>query len=39
LIKLDNIVAKLTILPEIKSSFDRKVLANKAYAKINKVIN
>ena len=39
LIKFDNIVAKLTILPEIKSNFNRKVLANKAYAKINKVIN
>jgi 1-acyl-sn-glycerol-3-phosphate acyltransferase len=39
LIKLNNIDARLTILSEIKSTYDRKVLANKAYVKIKKVIN
>ena len=38
LIKFDNIEAKLTILPEIKSISDRKILANEAYVKISKVI-
>ena len=38
LIKFDNIEAKLTILTEIKSISDRKILANEAYVKISKVI-
>ena len=38
LIKFDNIEAKLTILTEIKSISNRKVLANEAYVKISKVI-
>ena len=36
--KFNNIEAKLTILTEIKSISDRKVLANEAYVKISKVI-
>ena len=38
LVKFNNIEAKLTILTEIKSISDRKVLANQAYIKISKVI-
>jgi 1-acyl-sn-glycerol-3-phosphate acyltransferase len=38
LIKLNNIEAKLTILKEIKSISDRKVIANEAYVKISRVI-
>ena len=38
LIKFNNIEAKLTILTEIESISDRKVLAKTAYEKINKVI-
>ncbi len=38
LIRFDNIEAKLTILTEIKSISDRKVLAKEAYIKISKVI-
>jgi len=38
LIRFDNIEAKLTILTEIKSISDRKVLAKEAYVKISKVI-
>ena len=38
LIKFDNIEAKLTILTEINSISNRKVLANEAYVKISKVI-
>ena len=38
LIKLNNIEAKLTILTEIESISDRKVLANEAYVKISEVI-
>ena len=38
LIKFNNIEAKLTILTEIKSISDRKVLAKSAYVKISKVI-
>jgi len=38
LIKFNNIEAKLTILTEIKSISDRKVLAKTAYVKISKVI-
>ena len=36
--KFNNIEAKLTILTEIKSISDRKVLANEAYVKISEVI-
>jgi len=38
LITFDNIEAKLTILTEIKSISDRKVLAKEAFVKISKVI-
>ena len=38
LIRFDNIDARLTILTEIKSISNRKVLANEAYVKISKVI-
>ena len=38
LIKFNNIEAKLTILTEIKSISDRKVIANEAYVKISRVI-
>ena len=38
LVKFNNIEAKLTILTEIESISDRKVLAKTAYEKINKVI-
>ena len=39
LIKIKNIDAKLTILPELKGISDRKTLAVKAYSAIKNVIN
>jgi len=39
LIELNDVEAKLTILSKIKPTSDRKMLANKAYMVINKVID